>query len=343
MAETSTTRPIPGLTTKQLMAFSIVIATIFSSEAFHPLPFVGQLQHSTAAVRGGILNGRVSTAMQYKSPWDLAANSASRSRAQTDVSSKFMSGGGSCLESLPYSLPGIFDNSIRIGDPEVSETRAGYTLTFKLPAEVKEDDLHVSISGRILTMEARVTREMEMDSESQGGIGDDWVGRSHSTHSCARSFVLPSGVSANDVKARWVGDGSLDIMIEKGLPAAVRTGLPAAVPVECKDEKVTPTSAVDDYLSRLKNVSPRGGNRSNARLDPWAELTGGNLLPTLDDDFRNFGKNVFNHYGLRFPTEEQVAATVAKAREERARRVTAIKRATMATDVSENELSYIVR
>lgn len=341
MTETSTIRPIPGLTTKPLRMFSITIATILSSEAFHPRPFVGQRQHSPAAVRGDILNGRVST-MQYKSPWDLAANSASR-RTQTDVSSRFMSGGGSCLESLPFSLPGIFDNSIRIGDPEVSETPAGYTLTFKLPAEVREDDLHVSISGRILTMEARVTREMEMDSESQGGIGDDWVGRSHSTHSCARSFVLPSGVSANDVKARWVGDGSLDVMIEKCLPAAVRTGLPAAVPVECQDEKLTPTSAVDDYLSRLQNVNPRGNNRSSARLDPWAELTGGNLLPTLDDDFRNFGKNVFNHYGLKFPTEEQVAATVAKAREERARKVTAIKRATMATDVSENELSYIVR
>lgn len=343
MAEMFTTRPIPGLTTKPLVMFSLAFVTTLSSEAFHPLPFVGQLQHSTAAVRGGGLNGRVST-MRYRTPWDLAANSASR-RAQTDVSSKFTSGGGSYLESLPYSLLGIFENSIRIGDPEVSETQAGYTLTFKLPAEVKEDDLHVSISGRILTMEARVTREMEMDSEAQGGIGGDWVGRSHSTHSCARSFVLPSGVSANDVKARWVGDGALEIMLEKGLPAAadVRTGLPAAVPVECKDEKVTPTSAVDDYLSRLKNVNPRGGNRSSARLDPWSELTGGNLLPTLDDDFRNFGKNVFNHYGLRFPTEEQVAATVAKAREERARRVTAIKRATMATDVSENELSYIVR
>ena len=287
--------------------------------------------------------------MRYQSPWDLATNSANRKRQTDDAGWSSTSERRSPFETLPFSLPGIFHNSVRIGDPVVCETRTRYTLTFNMPAEVKHEDLDVSISGRILTLEARVTREMEADERSPTSrVG--WVKRSCSTHSCARSFVLPNGMFSHDVNAHWAADGTFKIVLEKGDVDAgnshVQTGTApgladaAAVPVKRKDDnKMTPSSVADDYLSRLTAASPP----CRSRLNPWAELTGSSLLPTLDDDFRNFGKNVFNHYGLRFPTEDQVAATVAKAREERARRVTAIKRSTMATDVSESKLSYVVR
>lgn len=315
-------------------------ALVSLSGAFLLHPFVPQLKHSAP----GRFTNYGDTTMRYQSPWDFATTSASRAR-QTDGDWSFTSGRGSCLEPLPSSLPRIFDNSIRIGDPEVSETQTGYTLTFNLPAEAKEEGLDVSISGRILTMEARVTRDMKTEGDGESLGSGHWNQRSRSTHSCARSFVLPNSVSSNDVKARWAEDGSLKIVLEKGDAGADagRVVPPlagaAAVPVEHKNGKTNPSSAVDDYLSRLKATTPR--NRS--RLDPWAELTGSSLLATIDDDFRNFGKSVFIHDGLRFPTEDQVAAIVARAREERARRVTAIKRATMVTDVLERPLSYVVR
>lgn len=68
------------------------------------------------------------------------------------------------------------------------------------------------------------------------------------------------------------------------------------------------------------------------------------LLVVLDDEFRDLVRAMWTgEEAVRFPTEEQVAATVEKAREERKKMVTAMRRATMATDVSEKESAYIVR
>lgn len=67
------------------------------------------------------------------------------------------------------------------------------------------------------------------------------------------------------------------------------------------------------------------------------------LLAALDDEFRDLAKAMLTGKdAMRFPTEEHVAATVERAREERERRVTALRRETMATSVSENDLAYVV-
>lgn len=67
------------------------------------------------------------------------------------------------------------------------------------------------------------------------------------------------------------------------------------------------------------------------------------LLAALDDEFRDLAKAMWTgEDAVRFPTEEQVAATVERAREERKKRVTALRRETMATGVSESELAYVV-
>lgn len=245
------------------------------------------------------------------------------------------------------------------------ETDTGYTLTFNLPSDVTEEGLDVSVSGRLLTLEVRVTREEKPSgggeahgASDQGGGG--WVSRS--THSAARSFVLPDGVS-NQVAASWVSDDQVEVKLEKVDPGAEDTSAPVTdypaamedsggVPVEEMRQPAIPSSPAEAYLSGLKGILGSVDVRDSSS-EPLAEAEGSiawpghrnrhrSLLTALDDEFRELAKEMWEN-AVRFPTEEQVAATVAKAREERAKRVTAMRRVTMATDVSEKELSYVVR
>lgn len=67
------------------------------------------------------------------------------------------------------------------------------------------------------------------------------------------------------------------------------------------------------------------------------------LLAALDDELRDLAKAMLTgEDAVRFPTEEHVAATVERVREERKKRVTALRRETMATGVSENDVEYVV-
>lgn len=92
------------------------------------------------------------------------------------------------------------------------------------------------------------------------------------------------------------------------------------------DQKPSATSSAAEFLYG-----------STAGLKPSSILE-------LDVEFRSLVKDMWNGDGaVRYPTEEQVAATVARARKERKKIVKALRRATMATDVSEKELEYIVK
>lgn len=282
--------------------------------------------------------------------------------------------------SLPGLLQ---DCPLQVEDPDVAETDTGYTLTFNLPEEVQEDGLDVSVSGRVLTVEVRVARKNKPGDAADASAGrGGWVSHSSRTHSAARSFVLPVGVAASDVTASWVSDGKVEVKLEKtpagsadlGARSKVSIGVAgdmedaAGVHVHGTKETVGSagggadkiSSSAVEYLAGLKSAPTEGGiepGSSPASSSPAQSSSPGSspprverdhrrnrsVLAALDEEFRDLAKAMWCDGSVRFPTEEQVAATVEAAREERARRVTAMKRATMATDVSEKDLSYAVK
>lgn len=103
------------------------------------------------------------------------------------------------------------------------------------------------------------------------------------------------------------------------------------VPVERRhgDQHPSASSSATEYLY--------GSKLDGAGLKPSSILE-------LDLEFRSLVRDMWHGDGaVRFPTEEQVAATVARARKERKKIVKALRRAMMATDVSEKELEYVVK
>lgn len=172
------------------------------------------------------------------------------------------------------------------------------------------------------------------------------------------------------VTASWVADGRVEVRLVKVAPdVAASAYFPASgrsnsaalssmedsggVPVENRrdePEPPAPSSAAEEYLSGLKSML------SSIGLDPATPSTATkparqqqqqqrrSMLAALDDEFRDLVRAMWTgDDAVRFPTEEQVAATVERAREERRKRVTELRRATMATNVSENELAYVVK
>lgn len=96
-----------------------------------------------------------------------------------------------------------------ISDPTVTQdTDDLYTLTFDLPADVDRDGLEVSVSGRLLTVKVRVTREEDAGPSARRG---GWVTRSSTTDSVSRSFVLPEGLSTSSAAASLLSDGKAEV------------------------------------------------------------------------------------------------------------------------------------
>lgn len=113
---------------------------------------------------------------------------------------------------------------LQVRNPEVSETDSNYKLTFDLPTEVDEDGLDVAVSGRLLTIKARVTREGSSGGNPGGGPSrGGWVSRSSQTDSVARSFVLPEGISSSGVTASWIADGKVEVKFNKDTPPTTTT------------------------------------------------------------------------------------------------------------------------
>lgn len=127
------------------------------------------------------------------------------------------------------------------------------------------------------------------------------------------------------------------------------------IPVESRRDEPkpsAPSSAAEEYLPGLKSrLSSVGFVPATSSTDTEPSTRPAHqhhqrrsLLAALDDEFRDLAKAMWTgDNAVRFPTEEQVAATVERAREERKKRVTALRRATMATHVSENEMEYVVK
>jgi HSP20 family protein len=89
---------------------------------------------------------------------------------------------------------------------DVKENKDGYVVEADLPG-VKEEDVDISLTGNVLQISGR--REQEIKDE-----GDQWyvVERSHGQF--ARSFSLPEGADAENVKAD-MRNGVLRINIPK--------------------------------------------------------------------------------------------------------------------------------
>lgn len=173
--------------------------------------------------------------------------------------------------------------------------------------------------------------------------------------------------------ASWVADGEVEVRLVKEAPDVASTAyFPASgtsnsaqsssgmedsggIPVESRRDETkpsVPSSAAEEYLSGVKSrLSSVGLTPATTSTDSEASTQPTHqhhqrrsLLAALDDEFRDLVKAMWTgDNAVRFPTEEQVAATVERAREERKRRVTALRRATMATHVSENERAYVVK
>lgn len=172
------------------------------------------------------------------------------------------------------------------------------------------------------------------------------------------------------VTASWVTDGEVEVRLVKvASDVATSAYFPASgrssntqlssmedsggIPVENRPEESkpsVPSSAAEDYLSGLKSMLSSVGldlttsEPSSTRPAREENQQRRSLLAALDDEFREIAKAMWTgDNAVRFPTEEQVAATVERARDERRKRVTALMRATMATHVSENEHAYVVK
>lgn len=177
---------------------------------------------------------------------------------------------------------------------------------------------------------------------------------------------------AVQVTASWVADGKVEVCLAKvASDVATSAYFPTSgrstsaqfssmedsggIPVENRREDpkaAAPSPAAKEYLPGLKSMlstvgldpaTPSADEETSAR-PAHQQHQRRSLLAALDDEFRDLARAMWtDDNAVRFPTEEQVAATVERAREERRKRVTALRRATMATHVSENELAYVVK
>ncbi|CAN0531919.1 unnamed protein product, partial [Scytosiphon promiscuus] len=90
----------------------------------------------------------------------------------------------------------------------VHDTDDHYVLSFVLPPEVDHDGLQVSVSGRLLTVKARMTREEDLSQSANG-----WIARSSRTESVSRSFVLPEGVMPSSASTSFGADGKVEVRL----------------------------------------------------------------------------------------------------------------------------------
>lgn len=379
------------------------------AQAFQQNIFLAKPKASIGSSRP---SNRSPISMRYQSPWDLDANSGSRKREEGQhLPPGSGSGVASPMPISPASL--VQDRPPTVEHPKVVDTSTGFILTFNLPPETEEDGIDVSVSGRLLTIEARVPIHEQM--AEHPGVGGT------RTHSAARSFVLPIGVS-HEVTASWVSAGKVEVQLSRthlsaeNAITATSVFLPqdgggiamvedaGVVLIEgfhfskrrhqraeifafssiSKDPSGTDTrqgsrgrdsddKSVASRVGDDSTVNHVSSSDSSAATEVTTErdstVSAGvaphqgqgeqdlrqkrqqpcSRLAVLDEEFRNAAKTMRldRECGrvVKFPTEDEVAATVERAKAEKAKRVRAIRRATMATDVSEMEdlSSYMVR
>ena len=95
---------------------------------------------------------------------------------------------------------------------DVAERNGAYTVTAELPG-VKKEDIHVSIDGAEVTLEAEIKREKEASKEERVLHTERLYGK------VSRSFTLPQEVDEAKAEAKF-RDGVLELTLPKKAAAA---------------------------------------------------------------------------------------------------------------------------
>ena len=95
---------------------------------------------------------------------------------------------------------------------DVAEKNGAYTVTAELPG-VKKEDIHVSIDGGQVTLEAEVKREKEATKDERVLHSERVYGK------VTRSFTLPQEVDETKAQAKF-NDGVLELTLPKKAAAA---------------------------------------------------------------------------------------------------------------------------
>jgi HSP20 family protein len=95
---------------------------------------------------------------------------------------------------------------------DVAERNGAYAVTAELPG-VKKEDIHVSINGTEVTLEAEVKREKEVTKDERVLHTERVFGKS------TRSFTLPQEVDEAKAEAKF-RDGVLELTLPKKAAAA---------------------------------------------------------------------------------------------------------------------------
>jgi HSP20 family protein len=97
---------------------------------------------------------------------------------------------------------------------DVAEKNGAYQVTAEL-AGVRKEDIHVSIDGAQVTLEAEVKREKEAAKDERVLHTERVYGK------VTRSFTLPQEIDETKVEAKF-RDGVLELTLPKKAPAARR-------------------------------------------------------------------------------------------------------------------------
>lgn len=264
------------------------------AQAFQPLGFLAFPTQHSVVQRGHVRRfapapvTRLTTAMRRPSMYsndDDMNQSGSFSRWPQQVGAAGFHGGGPAVVAPPgFGFQDSMSTSEQVGEPAVtSDTAQEYTLTFALPSDVDDDGLEVTVTGGLLTVKVKSTREDDPGNDrNRGGVDGGWILQSTWTDTLSRSFVLPEGVSTSDVRATWKEDNTVQVKFNKAVdgdgggnaagnknapPIASNEAVPAAPTVESLPS-VTTTLPV---AASAGVGSSRGAATNKATRKPAAE------------------------------------------------------------------------
>ncbi len=107
----------------------------------------------------------------------------------------------------PLVFEGRADGALPRAKVDVAEKNGAYLVSAELPG-VKKDDIHVTIDGAQVTLEAEVKREKEATKDERVLHTERVYGK------VTRSFTLPQEVDETKVEAKF-RDGVLELTLPK--------------------------------------------------------------------------------------------------------------------------------
>ncbi len=107
----------------------------------------------------------------------------------------------------PLAFEGRGDTQIARAKVDVAEKNGAYLVTADLPG-VRKDDIHISIDGPQVTLEAEVKREKEAAKDERVLHSERVYGK------VTRSFTLPQDIDEAKAQAKFQ-DGVLELTLPK--------------------------------------------------------------------------------------------------------------------------------